>query len=326
MRALARAHVNIALVKYWGKLPGPEKLPSTGSLSLTLDALYTETAVAFEGGEGDSLTIDGAPASPDALARAAKVLARVRELSGERRAARVESRNAVPAGEGLASSASAFAALATAAAKAAGLALTPAELSALARLGSGSAARSIFGGFCKIPEAARESAEPLAAPGLSPCLVVARLAPGPKEISSSEGMRRTEETSPYYRAWVEAHAADLREAEAAISAGALARLGAVTERNALRMHAAALAADPGVLYFRGPTVEAILAIRGLRKAGTPAYFTADAGAHPIALCDPKDAVEVATRLAAVPGVIKTLIGNPGPAASVIEHWTIDSRQ
>src|SRR5262245_51407416 len=103
----ARAYVNIALVKYWGKLPGPEKLPSTGSLSLTIDALYTETAVAFVEQPEDTLTLDGAPASKDALLRAEKILGWVREKSGEQRRARIESQNTVPAGEGLASSASA---------------------------------------------------------------------------------------------------------------------------------------------------------------------------------------------------------------------------
>jgi diphosphomevalonate decarboxylase len=122
--ATARACANIALVKYWGKRPGPFNLPAAGSLSLTLDALVTTTRVTFAPGLGDDeLVMDGAPARPGELARVAEFLDLVRGAAGITTRARVVSRNAFPTASGLASSASGFAALAVAAAAAAGVAM-----------------------------------------------------------------------------------------------------------------------------------------------------------------------------------------------------------
>jgi diphosphomevalonate decarboxylase len=148
----AVAGTNIALVKYWGKRDTALNLPATGSLSLTLDRLGTRTRVAFDGGTGggDRVTLDGAPAGEKVAARATAFLDRVRARAGISARATVDTSNSVPTASGLASSASGFAALALAAAHAAELSLSPAALSELARLGSGSAARSIFGGFVEM--------------------------------------------------------------------------------------------------------------------------------------------------------------------------------
>src|SRR2546425_8125034 len=143
----ARANVNLALVKYWGKRDGVLNLPATGSISLTLDGLSVEASVAFGGGEADRVEIDGAEAAGDEALRVVRFLDLVRAETGRRERALVTTRSTVPRGVGLASSAAAFAALALAASRAAGIALDPPGLSALARRGSGSAARSIFGRF-----------------------------------------------------------------------------------------------------------------------------------------------------------------------------------
>src|SRR5437867_2138732 len=145
----ARANVNLALVKYWGKRDRALNLPATGSISLTLDGLSVEASVAFGGAEADRVEIDGVEAGGDEAVRVARFLDVVRAEAGRRERALVATRSTVPRGVGLASSAAAFAALALAASRAAGLVLEPPALSALARRGSGSAARSIFGGFVK---------------------------------------------------------------------------------------------------------------------------------------------------------------------------------
>ena len=164
--ATARACANIALVKYWGKRPGPFNLPAAGSLSLTLDALVTTTQVAFDPDlAGDELVLDGASARPGELARTSEFLDLVRGAAGIATHARVISRNEFPTASGLASSASGFAALALAATRAAGLELPAPELSALARIGSGSAARSIFGGFVEMARGERaDGRDAVAAP------------------------------------------------------------------------------------------------------------------------------------------------------------------
>ena len=148
MHVTARAHTNIALLKYWGKQNEKLIMPTTTSVSLTLDEFYTDTTVWFDDTlSADELTLDGEPLTGKGATKVIRFLDMVRELAGETRFAHVHSINHVPTAAGLASSASAFAALAGAASKAAGLTLSDADLSRLARQGSGSASRSIFGGF-----------------------------------------------------------------------------------------------------------------------------------------------------------------------------------
>jgi diphosphomevalonate decarboxylase len=320
----AIAGTNIALVKYWGKRDVALNLPATGSLSLTLDRLGTRTTVAFDDGARDRLILDGAPAGEAETARASAFLDRVRARAEIARRALVTSHNSVPTAAGLASSASGFAALALAATRAAGLALSAGELSALARVGSGSAARSIFGGFVEMARGERaDGADAIAhalpeGEGWDLRLCVAITASGPKAMPSTAAMTHTARTSPYYDAWVAGVPADLAAARAAIRARDLAALGVVAERSAMRMHAAALAADPAVVYWNPATIAAIAAVRALRAGGTPAFFTIDAGPHVKALCRGADADAVAAALRAVPGVSDCLIAAPGPSARVVE--------
>ncbi len=324
--ATAVAGTNIALVKYWGKRDEALNLPATGSLSLTLDRLGTRTRVAFDGGDGgrDRVTLDGAPAAEKVAARVTAFLDRVRSRAGIASRATVVTDNSVPTASGLASSASGFAALAVAAARAADLELTATELSVLARLGSGSAARSIFGGFVEMARGARAdggdaAAEPIAAgEGWDVRLVVAITAAGEKALGSTAAMRRTAETSPYYEAWVRGVDGDLAAARAAIAARDLAALGAIAERSALRMHASAMAAEPPILYWNPATLAAMARVRALREAGTPAFFTIDAGPHVKVLCAARDAEPIAAALGEVPGVLRTLITAPGPGARIVE--------
>lgn len=114
-----------------------------------------------------------------------------------------------------------------------------------------------------------------------------------KALSSRDGMRRTVESSPFYNGWVEAAAADLEKARAALLARDLERLGAAMERNAFRMHASAMGAVPPVLYMRAATLAAYEAVLELRRRGTGAWFTLDAGPNPLFLCLASDAERVA---------------------------------
>ena len=251
-------------------------------------------------------------------------LDRVRARAGIAARATVVTDNSVPTASGLASSASGFAALAVAATGAAGLALAPTELSVLARLGSGSAARSIFAGFVEMARGARAdgsdaAAHPLdAGAGWNVRLVIAITAAGEKALGSTAAMRRTAETSPYYEAWVRGVDGDLAAARAAIAGRDLAALGAVAERSAMRMHASAMAADPPILYWNPATIAAISRVRALRTEGASAFFTIDAGPHVKVLCDAGEAESVAAALAETPGVLRTLIAAPGPGARLEE--------
>jgi len=332
----AIAGTNIALVKYWGKRDAALNLPATGSLSLTLAELGTRTSVRFvDGADADRVTVAGTPADARFRARVVAFLDRVRARAGIATLAEVATENSVPTASGLASSASGFAALALAASRAAGLQLSHGELSELARLGSGSAARSIFGGFVEMARGERADgrdavASPLAlrddGPPWDLRLVIAITAAGEKAEGSTSAMDRTASTSPFFPAWVASVPADLAEARAAVAARDLPGLGAVAERSALRMHATALAADPAIVYWNGATVAAIHATRGLRARGLAAYFTIDAGPHVKVLCAAAKAGEVAAALANVPGVLRTITASPGPGARLADTHLFDAHE
>ena len=316
--ATASANTNIALIKYWGKADESLMIPTTSSLSLTLDDTWTTTTVSFDGGAGDAdaVRINGSAPSGTALTRVTRFLDLVRERSGIAQRASVDSTSTVPLAAGLASSAAGFAALAAAASRAAGMDLDGRALSRLARRGSGSAARSVFGGLVLWnagEDDATSYAEPIEEPagdtvsGLDPAMVVVVLSDGRKTISSTRAMRRTMTASPLYPAWVEASREDLRAALEAVRSGDLARLGEVAEANALGMHASMMAARPAIMYWLPRTIEVLHAIRALRQDGLPAWATIDAGPN----------VKVLTRGGSAERVAAALREHmPGAAVSV----------
>lgn len=321
----ARALSNLALVKYFGKRDTELNLPSNGSLSLALEPLATTTAVTLlPGADADAVLLDGAPAPVSFAARASRFLDIVREMSGKDHRAVVETRNDFPTGAGLASSASGFAALALAAAGAFDLALEGPALSALARRGSGSAARSIPGGIAvwragKRPDGTDSFAEQIAGPeALDLRVVVAVADPREKAVGSTEAMERTRETSPYFSAWTAAAEADLAAAVDAVARRDLERLGEITEANALAMHAAALAARPGIAFWNGVTIEALHLVQRLRASGVRVYFSCDAGPQPKALCATSDVdavIEALSSLAGIERIIPCRIGGPAEVMS-----------
>ena len=319
MNAAARARANIALVKYWGKADdGPLNVPAVGSISITLDALWSETEVHFEESlSADELTLNGRR-RPEHMDRVRRCLDLLRGRAGVARAARVTSRNNFPTGAGLASSASGYAALTAAAARALNLKLSARELSLVARQGSGSAARSIFGGFVEmragaLPDGSDSYAEPLMAAEAWPLeLVVAVTAREEKPVSSRAGMNRSACTSPYFPAWVAASAADLGQGREAILNRDFESLADVAERNCLAMHGAAMAARPPLLYWNAATIACLEAVRALRRAAVPVFFTIDAGPQLKAVCAPGESATVRQALADVPGVLDVLESGLGP--------------
>jgi diphosphomevalonate decarboxylase len=319
--ATARAHSNIALVKYWGKRDAVLNIPAVGSISITLDALATDTTVVFDPeNTADELWLDGRQVD---ARRASGVLDVVRERADIRAGAIVTSTNNFPTGAGLASSASGFAALALAASAAAGLALDERELSILARRGSGSAARSVFGGFVELyaggnADGTDSFAEPLLERSAWPlCVVVAITATEQKSVSSRAGMAGSAASSPFYASWVDTAAQDLTAMRAAIAARDLGATGELAEYSCLKLHALMLTTRPALIYWNPATVAAIHTVRELRASGIPVYFTIDAGPQVKALCDPSDADVVARALAAVPGVLETRTSALGPGARLV---------
>jgi diphosphomevalonate decarboxylase len=328
--AASQAQPNIALVKYWGKRDAALNLPAVGSISITLDSLWTRTEVRFVPGQKqDQVSLNGRSDEAESK-RVAACLDLLRHRAGVDYGAEVASQNNFPTAAGLASSASGFAALVHAGARALGLDLSLAEQSVLARRCSGSAARSIFGGYVewahgKLADGTDSVASPLLDADAWPLRVaVAITSKAAKQVGSSEGMRRTAQTSPYQSAWVDTQEADLDVARNAILARDFDALAAISEYSCLKMHALAMAAQPGLLYWNGATVECMHRVRALRQQGMPVFFTVDAGPQLKAVCAPSAIEQVKAALRDVPGVLDVLDTGLGAGARAMPVGVLET--
>lgn len=324
MKKTALAHANIALVKYWGKRDAALNLPAVGSISMTLEALSTCTSVEFRADlPGDVLLLNGRRAAAKQEQRVGAFLDLFRREAGISAAAEVVSENNFPTGAGLASSASGFAALALAAGAAAGLQLSPTRLTELARRGSGSAARSIFGGFVEMktgerPDGADAVAVQLQAASYWPlAMLILITSDAEKDLGSTEGMNRTAQTSPYYPAWVASSAGDLAAMREAITGKDFQRLGEIAEFSCFKMHGLALSADPAILYWNDLSVTLIHEVRRLRRQGYGAYVTMDAGPQVKVICLPEDAPKLQQQLGQIAGIQRILSTALGGDARLI---------
>lgn len=318
MKATAKANTNIALIKYWGKRNENLFLPMNSSLSITLDKFYTITTVEFQKNlHKDQFILNNKPASEKESNKVFTFLDKIRKRAGVNIHAIVTSDNKVPTAAGFASSASGFAALAAASAKALQLNLDERELSILARQGSGSACRSIYGGFVEWQKGEREDGEDSFALQLLPenqwklSILSVMVNSKKKKVSSREGMKRTVESSPFYSGWLQTVESDLEIAKKAIQARDFQTLGEVIEANALKMHATMLGAKPPILYWESGTLEVIKYIHELRSLGIKAYFTIDAGPNVKVLCLPEDEEKVYKKLLKLPSVQEVLVCYPG---------------
>ncbi len=313
------AHPNIALVKYWGKRDDTLNLPAVGSISITLDTLESRTTLQeHRTATEDEFYLNGQPAPASQQQRIQQLLDIFRQSTGEKRYFIVHSTNNFPTGAGLASSASGFAALAVAANAAFGQPFQIQELSAIARRGSGSAARSIFGGWVEMhrgerPDGSDAVAEPILPPEAWPLTVfVCITSTATKAIGSTEGMQLTARTSPFYAAWVSAQEADLAAMRQAIQQRDFQQVVAIAEHSCLKMHGLMLSARPGLLYWNSTTVLIMHRVREMREKGIPVFFTIDAGPQVKVICPPEVTDTVAHYLQSIPEIQKiyrTGLGN-----------------
>jgi diphosphomevalonate decarboxylase len=266
--------------------------------------------------EKDSLSVNGQEKSA-MLSRVSTCLDNV--VGAGRDAARVLSRGNFPIGAGLASSASAFAALVVAADAAIGGKLDTPALVSLAGRASGSAARSIYGGFAELQNTDGDiEVKPLLSPEEWPLrVVVAITATGPKAVGSTEAMEISRETSPFYGRWVEQQDQDLADARAAIAARDFAKLAAVAEHNCLKMHSVMWGSRPPIVYWNSATLACMQTIRDLQDQGVAVFFTIDAGPQLKAVCEPAFEAQVREALASTEGVHEVLVTGLGPGASQV---------
>ncbi|HFI0235955.1 TPA: diphosphomevalonate decarboxylase [Streptococcus suis] len=324
---IARAHTNIALIKYWGKRDKELFLPMNSSLSLTLDAFYTDTKVVFDTAfTEDRFILNGLEQDEKEIRKISRFLDLFREYIGEDRFAVVESLNFVPTAAGLASSASAFAALALATATALKIDLSRQALSTFARRGSGSSTRSLFGGFVEwdMGTCSEDSlARPIDEADWDIGMLVIAVDKAKKKVASREGMDLTVATSPFYQAWVETAAQDLAAIKEAIAERDFEKLGRLTEHNGMKMHATTLSANPPFTYWSAASVRAQEAVRQVREeSGLAAYMTMDAGPNVKVLCRASQMEELKRELSVLLPEFQLIESLPGQGASQLteEEW------
>lgn len=322
MKATATAPSNIAFIKYWGKKDKDLRLPTNGSISVNLDKLITTTTVAFDQElRQDEVIINGKQSDKDSQ-RVTKHLDRVRKLSKLLFKARVESQNSFPTEGGLASSASGFAALAVASAKAAGLSLSEKELSILARLGSGSACRSIPDGFVEWLEG--DDSDSSYAVSLYPhsywdlSIVVAIVEAKEKEVSSTEGQERID-SNPFFPVRLRKMSQKISALKQSIENKDFTRFGEMVEAEALELHAMAFTSKHAIIYWLPATISLIRTIQTMRKQGLEAYFTIDAGPHVHVICRTQDEKRVFERLKFLEGVQDVVINKPAVGARLAKE-------
>jgi diphosphomevalonate decarboxylase len=320
--ATAIASPNIAFIKYWGNCEPKTRIPANGSISMNLGGLETRTTVRFDSTlDADHLILDGEDAQSMAHIRVSQFMDLVRDLAGIGSYTWIDSHNNFPMGAGIASSASAFAALALAASKAAGLDLNEASLSRLARRGSGSACRSIPSGYVEWladgcdPDSGAITIAPPDHWDLRDCIAIVQQEH--KLVGSSEG-HYLAHTSPIQGTRVAGAPQRLEACRNAILTRDFDALTEVVELDNHLMHAVMMTSSPRLLYWQPATLRIMQAVESWRQDGIPVCYTIDAGPNVHVICE-KDYLEViGTRLRDIPEVNDLLIAHPGDGTRLIE--------
>lgn len=320
-KATARANANIAFIKYWGNADDQLRLPANPSISMNLDGLYAETTVTWDDTlETDSFKLNDQPQTGEPLRRVSVHLDTLRRRLKISSYASVESSNNFPAGAGIASSAAAFAALTTAGVAAAQGSLTERELTTLARLGSGSAARSVPTGFVEwhTGKTHEESyAESFAPPDYWDIVdVIAIVSQQHKQVGSSAG-HRSANTSDLQGARVAGAVERFETCKLAILERDFATFAEVVEHDSNLMHAVMMTSRPPLFYWLPPTLTIMEQVRQWRAEGLQVCYTLDAGPNVHCICVRNDAEIVSQRLQAMSEILDVRIASPGNGAQVI---------
>lgn len=307
---------NIAFIKYWGARNLERAIPTNPSISMTLRECYSHSTVEHLEADGDDEIRwrgDGGELVQAPPAFAKRVRAHLRTLRQETGCGghfRVATENSFPSAAGIASSASGFAALTLAVLGAVGYKASLEKRSNLARKsGSGSASRSVLGGYVEWPRGQDEDdcyAFQIAdAAQWDLRDVVALVETGPKKVSSLEGHERAR-TSPYFQTRLEELPGRLSLVREAIWERDFEKLTTVVEAEAIDLHCVAMTSVPPIFYWQAGTLEVLAAVRRMRADGLAACATMDAGANVHVLCLPESEAEVVVRLEALAAVRSTI--------------------
>lgn len=321
-KVTAVSPANIAFIKYWGKKNPKLNIPFNDSISMNLSNCFTVTTTEFNKKfKDDYVYIDGKEVGGAKRDRVVAILDIVRKNVGINLFARVVSKNNFPSDAGIASSASGFSALALSAGRAAGLNLSRRELSILARMGSGSACRSIPDGFTlwkKGKDNNSSYAIQIAPPGFWDLKdVVAVVSKGKKGVGSTEG-HELAITSPYFAVRLKNLGKRTREVKAALLAKDFSNFGRLVEEEAIDLHVMAMTSYPPIFYWNRGTMEVMKTVFELREKGVECYFTMDAGPNVHVICLGKNEQKVKRALGKLASVYSIISNKAGKGARIIK--------
>lgn len=321
MKTTALAPANIAFIKYWGKKDENLRLPANSSISMNLSEATTVTTIEFSKRfSKDQVQFLGEETSEKEIRRIIDQLDRLRKIAKKDLKAKVVTKNNFPKSSGVASSASGFAALTIAAAAALDLKLSEKELTILARLGSGSACRSVPRGFVLWEEGS--SSETSFAKSLYPenywdlrdiLLIVKKPA---KKVGTTEGMEGVN-TSPFFTSRLLSLPVRIEKILTALKKKDFDLLGQITEEECINMHAVMMTQNPPLFYWNGVTLDIIKEVRNWRDENLPVYFTIDAGPNVHLICEAKNEKEILNKIQTLENIEKVIVNKPAQGAHLI---------
>ncbi len=277
MKVTAKAPINIALIKYWGKQPSADIKPYNDSISLTLDALYTITTVETHPEGLFSYRLNDRLILGNDLTRIWYFLQTYFPKFKANPSLKITAKNHVPTAAGLASSASGFAALTLALARYYKMSETPEDLAKIAKQGSGSSARSFYGGYVSWKTDGTIAKIPGDTDTL--CFVIVLVDANEKYLSSREAMKRTVATAHSYHTYVKESQKKALNMEKAIADNDFSTIGRLTETHARHMHETMSSAMPPIQYLTNESRKVLDVVAKMQDQGIKAYATMDAGSN-----------------------------------------------
>ncbi len=323
MKATSTAPSNIAFIKYWGKKDAKLRLPANSSISMNLSSAYTTTTVEFSPHYSQDLVyFAGKQMEPSEAERVIKQLDRLRSVARSKLYAKVATINSFPKGTGIASSASGFAALTLSATKSLNLNLPKKELSILARLGSGSACRSIPDGFVEWKEGT-DSESSYAYSLFKDTFwdirdIIIIVSPERKKVSTSQGHERAE-SSIFFKTRMANLPKRIAELKNSLGKKDFNTFGKLTEDEAVEMHTIMMTQTPPLFYWNGVTMEIIHSVISWREEGLHIYFTIDAGPNVHFICEGKNEKLVLEKLKNATNIEKIIVNKPAKGARIINN-------
>ncbi len=323
MKVTVKANTNIALVKYWGKKDENLKIPLNNSISMTLDKLYTITTSDISDNDQDQVIFNNKEASEISKNKIIKFVDIFRNQYKRKEKLIIKTENNFPTASGLASSASGFAALAKSINEVFDLNLSDIELSKYARIGSGSACRSIYGGFVEWQKGKKDNGEDSYAIQLvkenywDVRMMVVIIDDKQKDKSSTDGMKETVETSPFYPAWLDTIDNDLNNVRQGILDKDLEKVGITMEHNCLKMHSTMFTTRPAIIYWKPATLAVINKVYELRKSGIQCYFTMDAGPNVKILYEQNNSEKIKKEIMSISEITNLIECKVGSSALII---------